>query len=68
MSKNTETRRNEIYSLLVSSGKVKVKELAQYFHVTMETIRKDLNIMEDRGLLIKTMVVQKYLTNFINYP
>ena len=31
MSKNTETRRNEIYSLLVSSGKVKVKELAQLF-------------------------------------
>ena len=68
MSKNTETRRNEIYSLLVSSGKVKVKELAQYFHVTMETIRKDLNIMEDRGLLIKKHGGAEVLNEFYKLP
>ena len=54
MSKNTDTRRDEIYRLILAEGSVRVNELAARMEVTTETIRKDLNAMEERGLIVKT--------------
>lgn len=49
-----EERRNLIYEELKKQGSVYVSELAKKFDVTYETIRKDLSILEEKGLLIKS--------------
>lgn len=54
MSKKSEQRQNEIYQQIMSQGSVRVTELAREFSVSHETIRKDLNRMQDQGLIHKT--------------
>uniref|UniRef100_UPI00403F2CA2 DeoR/GlpR family DNA-binding transcription regulator n=1 Tax=Candidatus Enterococcus willemsii TaxID=1857215 RepID=UPI00403F2CA2 len=49
-----QERRNLIYEELKKQGAVYVSELAKEFDVTYETIRKDLSILEEKGLLIKS--------------
>ncbi|NLZ58666.1 MAG: DeoR/GlpR transcriptional regulator [Corynebacterium sp.] len=44
-------RHQEIISLLSPTGRVGVGMLAEHFHVTSETIRRDLRSLEDRGLV-----------------
>lgn len=46
-------RRQEIAKLLLLKGKVKVGDLAQRFHVSTETIRKDLLKLEEQGFIKK---------------
>lgn len=53
MSKKSETRHQHIYEQLLMNETVRVNELAEKYHVSMETIRKDLNDMEEQGLLTK---------------
>lgn len=53
MSRTSETRRNMVYQRVLSEGKVRVGELARKMDVTPETIRKDLKILEERGVLSK---------------
>ena len=53
MAKTTQQRRNEIYRMIVSQGSVRVRELAEQLQVTTETIRKDLNSMDEQGIIIK---------------
>jgi DeoR/GlpR family transcriptional regulator of sugar metabolism len=53
MSKKTQARQNEIYSLLLSDFEVKVIDLAKKYNVSMETIRSDLTTMENQGLIVK---------------
>jgi DeoR/GlpR family transcriptional regulator of sugar metabolism len=48
-----EERKNEILHELNRIGKVKVIDLAKQFNVSEETIRRDLTIMEESGLLKK---------------
>lgn len=43
-------RIDKIYDLLLVRGKVSVQELAEMFHVTPTTIRRDLIVMEEKGL------------------
>ena len=43
-------RRNEILTKLTLDGKVIVGDLAQYYNVTEETIRRDLDKLEKDGL------------------
>lgn len=44
---NAATRRNVILDKLKSSGQVFVNELAEFFNVSQETIRRDLNKLEE---------------------
>ena len=53
MAKTTQQRRNEIYRIIVSKGSARVSELAEQLQVTTETIRKDLNSMDEQGIIIK---------------
>ncbi|MFX3661164.1 MAG: DeoR/GlpR family DNA-binding transcription regulator [Ectobacillus sp.] len=48
-----EERKNEILNELERVGKVKVVDLAKKFNVSEETIRRDLTILEEGGLLKK---------------
>lgn len=54
MSINTKKRRETIYQEILSKGSVRVNDLAQLLNVTGETIRKDLNFMDEQGLVNKT--------------
>lgn len=49
----TTERRNEIAQLLVQDGKIKASALAKRFHVSTETIRKDLIYLEQQGIAQK---------------
>ena len=53
MAKTTQQRRNEIYRIIVSKGSARVSKLAEQLQVTTETIRKDLNSMDEQGIIIK---------------
>lgn len=53
MSKKVENRQNDIYSKILSDGQVKVVDLANLYHVSMETIRTDLATMANQGLIKK---------------
>lgn len=49
-----EERQNQIVSLLNQNGSVRVKELSEQFQVTEDCIRKDLTLLEKKGLLKKS--------------
>lgn len=54
MSKrNTQQRRHTIITLLGTQGQVSVDELAKRFDTSEVTIRKDLAILENSGLLLR---------------
>ncbi|MET3696424.1 DeoR family transcriptional regulator [Bacillus oleivorans] len=50
----SEERREEILKLLEQTGRVQVKDLAEQFNVSIDSIRRDLSIMEEKGLLKRT--------------
>ena len=47
-------RQNRILGLARSSGRVSVEDLAERFQVTQQTIRRDLNDLCDRGVIMRT--------------
>lgn len=49
-----EERQNEIVGLVNKEGSVRVKELSERYGVTEDSIRKDLTLLEKKGLLKKT--------------
>lgn len=49
-----QERQERIVELVNQYGTVKVKELAKKFEVTEDSIRKDLTLLENQGLLQKT--------------
>ena len=49
-----EERQSKILELLAANGKVLVKELAEMFNVTEDSIRKDLSALEMEGQLKRT--------------
>lgn len=49
-----EQRRDEILKLLKKSGSVVATELSEKFNVSIDTIRRDLTILESNGLLKRT--------------
>ncbi|WHY67368.1 DeoR/GlpR family DNA-binding transcription regulator [Neobacillus sp. SuZ13] len=51
MSVLPEERKNEILKELNREGKVKVIDLVEQFQVSEETIRRDLMLLEEKGLL-----------------
>ena len=51
-------RKNEILDKLRAEQRVLVSDLAAYYHVTEETIRRDLDKLEKEGYATKTYVPQ----------
>src|SRR5689334_24251777 len=49
-----ETRLRTILTMLQQSGSVAVEELRDKFDVSVVTVRRDLNVLEERGLLRRT--------------
>ena len=49
-----EERKREILRLLNMQKKVKTLELSQLFNVSEPTVRRDINEMEEQGLLVRT--------------
>ncbi|AIM12011.1 DeoR family transcriptional regulator [Bacillus anthracis] len=47
----TEERREKILELLKKNGRVIAKDLAESFDMSIDSIRRDLSIMEKDGLL-----------------
>ena len=54
MSKNNDSRRDEIKKYILTKEKVRVEELASMLNVSLETIRSDLSFLENTGLLYRT--------------
>lgn len=50
VTRDTSERRREITSLLKSRGSVQVLALSEMFAVSMQTIRKDLQYLEEHGI------------------
>jgi DeoR/GlpR family transcriptional regulator of sugar metabolism len=50
----TEERRAEIMQILRSTGRVKVTDLTNRFHISAVTIRNDLNELHQRGLVFRS--------------
>ncbi|MDR2111398.1 MAG: DeoR family transcriptional regulator, partial [Spirochaetaceae bacterium] len=48
-----EQRREKIIELLRENGSCRVQELKKIFHVSEPTIRQDLEVMEQAGLIIR---------------
>lgn len=68
MSKNTKIRRDEITKMILGEGEVKVKDLARQFNVSMETIRKDLNYLDECGMVAKTHGGAKAINDYYWLP
>lgn len=51
---SSKGRRSAILQLLRENSNVSVADLSQYFGVSEVTIRKDLNLLKERNLLIRT--------------
>ncbi len=49
----TEKRHEEILRLLKEKNSVTVQELKEFLHASESTIRRDLNVMDSKGLLTK---------------
>jgi DeoR/GlpR family transcriptional regulator of sugar metabolism len=50
----TDERRGEILKVLEQKGRVLAKDLADQFNISIDSIRRDLSIMEEQGLLKRT--------------
>lgn len=50
----SDERREEILKLLGETKRVLVKDLAERFNVSIDSIRRDLSMMEEKGLLKRT--------------
>ena len=47
----TEERRNQMAAILKSSNNIVVNDLAEHFKVSVATIRRDLSVLEEMGVL-----------------
>lgn len=64
------TRLNKIKEIVLEEKSVTVSELSELFHVTPETIRRDLKTLEDSGVLKKTYggaYVEDGVSNEVNF-
>lgn len=68
MNKDQDTRRESIIDLLVNTGEVYTSDLSELFHVTSETIRKDLLYLESLGVLEKHYGKAVLSPSYINKP
>ncbi len=68
MSKINEQRRNAIEQLIYEKEYVSVKQLAQQFQVSLETIRIDFNYLEEKGVLYRTHGGAKLRSTNVDVP
>ena len=59
---NAHDRQSQIIELLNNNGSIKATELADYFSVSRETIRRDLNTLSENGSIKKGSVSYTHLT------
>lgn len=52
---NAQNRQEQIIELLNNNGSMKATELADYFSVSRETIRRDLNTLSENGSIKKDL-------------
>lgn len=67
MKRKTECRHQDILSLLNQHHSVKVSFLAEALQTSAVTIRKDLNILADKGLLLRQTGGAKKASHRIDY-
>lgn len=53
MGKTGNERRRKIHEIVLEQGRTNIESLAEHFKVTPETIRRDVNLMAEQGLLYK---------------
>lgn len=53
MTKRAKARRHQIATMVASLGDVSVEELAAHVDASVETVRRDLTVLEDAGELLK---------------
>lgn len=68
MSQKTKIRREEISKMVLSEGKIKVKDLANYLKVSTETIRKDLHYLDMMGIITKSHGGASVLNDYYQLP
>lgn len=68
MSQKTKIRREEISKMVLSEGKIKVKDLASYLNVSTETIRKDLHYLDMMGIVTKSHGGASVLNDYYQLP
>lgn len=68
MSRQNEERRRRIEKLIGEEGELSVDMLAQRFYVSKETIRKDLQFLEDKGIVIRSHGGARSRTANIDLP
>ena len=68
MSKSSLSRQNKIYQAILSKGRIYVSELSKNFHVSSETIRKDLDILEQQGLILKKHGYAEIMNDYFQLP
>ncbi len=61
-------RRQEILAIINKEGNMRASELAERFHVTAETIRKDLIYLNNKRLLKKGHGSAQPINEFMEYP
>ena len=54
MSKKKDARQVKIRNILMEKGQYRVKDLAAILHVTSETLRKDLDELEEQGIVVRS--------------
>jgi DeoR family transcriptional regulator, aga operon transcriptional repressor len=52
--RDTSNRRERIVALLREQGSVQIPALAERFHVSTQTLRKDLNFLDDKGICTRS--------------
>lgn len=60
-----EERRKLILEIISRDGKVIAKDLASKFEMSLDSIRRDLTIMEEQGVLQKHMVAPFFLKQYL---
>ena len=67
MSKKKDARQVKIRNILMEKGQYRVKDLAAILHVTPETLRKDLDELEEQGIVVRShgfARVNKFAKNY----
>mgnify|MGYP000568015526 CR=1 FL=1 len=67
MSKSSLSDRQNL-SAILSKGRIYVSELSKNFHVSSETIRKDLDILEQQGLILKKHGYAEIMNDYFQLP
>jgi DeoR/GlpR family transcriptional regulator of sugar metabolism len=68
MSKKKDARQVRIREILLSESKVRISELAKRLDVTPETLRNDLNEMEQQSMIIREHGYARIVNSFSEIP